>query len=103
MQAIDSKVQALAMQVGEMHQAQLGQIDFNVKLEELRELVTERGQSQAALSDRVMEQVKGDLMRTVSGDVDGLINRKVSKVERDVETLQTTLRKHTSEGRDWQS
>jgi hypothetical protein len=25
-----------------MHQAQLGQIDFNVKLEELRELVTER-------------------------------------------------------------
>jgi hypothetical protein len=30
------------MQVGEMHQAQLGQIDFNVKLEELRELVTER-------------------------------------------------------------
>jgi hypothetical protein len=74
-----------------------------VKLEELRELVTERGQSQAALSDRVMEQVRGDLMRTVSGDVDGLINRKVSKVERDVETLQTTLRKHISEGRDWQS
>ena len=74
-----------------------------MKLEELRELVTERGQSQAALSDRVMEQVRGDLMRTVSGDVDGLINRKVSKVERDVETLQTTLRKHISEGRDWQS
>jgi hypothetical protein len=42
-------------------------------------------------------------MRTVSGDVDGLINRKVSKVERDVETLQTTLRKHASEGREWQS
>ena len=103
MQAIDAKVQALAMQVGEMYQAQLGQIDFNVKIEELRELVTERGQSQAALSDRVMEQVRGDLMRTVSGDVDGLINRKVSKVERDVETLQNTLRKHTSEGRDWQS
>ena len=58
-----------------------------MKLEELRELVTERGQSQAAMSDRVMEQVKGDVMRTVTGDVDGLINRKVSKVERDVETL----------------
>jgi hypothetical protein len=70
-----------------MHQAQLGQIDFNVKLEELRELVTERGQSQAAMSDRVMEQVRGDVMRTVSGDVDGLINRKVSKVERDIETI----------------
>ena len=74
-----------------------------MKLEELRELVTERGQSQAALSDRVMEQVRGDVMRTVSGDVDGLISRKVSKVERDVETLQTTLRKHASEGREWQS
>lgn len=58
-----------------------------MKLEELRELVTERGQSQAAMSDRVMEQVRGDVMRTVTGDVDGLINRKVSKVERDVETL----------------
>lgn len=58
-----------------------------MKLEELRELVNERGQSQAAMSDRVMEQVRGDVMRTVTGDVDGLINRKVSKVERDVETL----------------
>jgi hypothetical protein len=50
----------------------------------------------------MQEQIKTELLRTILPDIDSQVKRSTSKVERDLETLSTTLRRQAAETRDWQ-